>query len=420
MPRRRLYFGWWSVLALSITETVSFGILYYAYTVFVAPMARDLDASIAAVAGAYSLGLIVSGISAEWVGRWLDRHGARALMSAGSILAALMLWAWSGVQSLTGLYLVWFVMGFALAAVLYEPAFAVLAVWFERRRSLALTILTFVAGLASVIFIPLAGWLVEGLGWRQALVALAAILLAVTLPLHLTLLRRRPQDIGEQVDGGEMGSTSEARAPHTPTPSVEAADAVRSPAFALLTISFTASMMSLVALGVHLVPLLEARGLSALEAAGIGGLIGVAAMPGRLIFTPLGSWISRHAVTAAIFAAQLLGLLALLWIPDRWGITLFVVLFGVGFGAITPARAALVVETFGARAYGAISGRMSLIGTAARAAAPVVVGGMLQQNASGEVALGFLAALTLIAAVSVQAAAWARNDRARRAGASAR
>jgi MFS family permease len=252
--------------------------------------------------------------------------------------------------------------------------------------------------------------LVETLGWRQALVALALILLTITLPLHITLLRRRPEDIGEQVDGGPVKSATKNQ-PNRPTPpSIEASAAIRSPAFALLTISFTASMMAIVALGVHLVPLLQARGLSALDAAAIGGLIGVAAMPGRLIFTPLGAYISRHAVTAAIFAAQLLGLLALMWIPDRLGVTLFVVLFGVGFGAITPARAALVVETFGARWYGTISGRMSLIGTVARAAAPVGVGWLLERNPSGGLALGFVAILTLVAAVAVMAATWAPNE----------
>jgi hypothetical protein len=62
MSRRGVFHGWWSVLALSVTETVSYGILYYAFTVFVTPLARELGASIASVAGAYAVGVVVSGL----------------------------------------------------------------------------------------------------------------------------------------------------------------------------------------------------------------------------------------------------------------------------------------------------------------------------------------------------------------------
>ena len=407
MRGRKVFHGWWSVLALSVTETVSFGVLYYAFTVFVSPMARELGTSVATVAGAYAIGMVVSGLAAAPVGAWLDRHGARALMTAGSLGAGALLMAWSFVDGVVGLYLVWLLMGLVHAAVLYEPAFAVLAVWFDRHRSTALTVLTFIAGFASVIFLPLAGYLVETLGWREALRVLAVIVWVVTVPLHLLVLRRHPRDVGQEVDGGPAAARPAApRARHRrlPSPSIEPAAAFRSGAFAWLVVSFTASMMVLVALGVHLVPILEARGLGALDAAAVGGAVGLAALPGRLVFTPLGALVSRHAVTAAIFGAQALGLLALWWVPGSAGLTAFVVLFGLGFGAITPARAALVVETFGPAWYGTISGRMWLIGTAARALAPVALGWLVDAGVGYDTALQLLAALTLVAAVAVVAA----------------
>jgi len=391
MRGRKVFHGWWSVLALSITETVSFGVLYYAFTVFVSPMARELGTSVATVAGAYAIGMVVAGLAAAPVGAWLDRHGARALMTAGSLAAGALLMAWSFVDGVVALYLVWLLMGFVLAAVLYE------------HRSTALTVLTFIAGFASVIFLPLAGYLVEALGWREALRVLAVIVWLVTVPLHLLVLRRHPRDVGQEVDGGPATARPAApRArPRLASPSIEPAAAFRSGAFAWLVVSFTASMMVLVALGVHLVPILEARGLAALEAAAVGGAVGLAALPGRLVFTPLGALVSRHAVTAAIFGAQTLGLLALWWVPGSAGLTAFVVLFGLGFGAITPARAALVVETFGPAWYGTISGRMWLIGTAARAVAPVALGWLVDVGFGYGATLAPLAALTAVAAAAV-------------------
>jgi MFS family permease len=179
--RRGIYYGWVLVLTLAVTETTSFGVLYYAFTVFIDPMQEDLGWSRAALTGAFSLAQLVSGIAAIPVGRWLDRHGPRVLMTVGSCVAALLVLAWSRVVHLPAFYLIWAAVGIAGAAVLYEPAFVVVANWFVRRRSRALTVLTFIAGFASVIYIPLASWLVEAQGWRNALVTLALILALRTI-----------------------------------------------------------------------------------------------------------------------------------------------------------------------------------------------------------------------------------------------
>lgn len=76
---------------------------------------------------------------------------------------------------------IWIGIGLIHAAVLYEPAFALIAVWFRRMHSRALLVLTFFGGLASLVFIPLADWLVHAHGWRTALLILAAVLALVTI-----------------------------------------------------------------------------------------------------------------------------------------------------------------------------------------------------------------------------------------------
>ncbi len=142
---------WSLVAALSATETVSWGILYYAFAVLLVPMQRELELSAAQLSGAFSLGLLVSGLAAVGVGRYLDAHGPRALMASGSAAAAALVATWSQVDSLAAFYLIWVGIGLAMATVLYEPAFAVLAKSCRdpasRRR--ALTTLTLVGALAS-------------------------------------------------------------------------------------------------------------------------------------------------------------------------------------------------------------------------------------------------------------------------------
>src|SRR5215207_7944514 len=134
-------------------------------------------------------------------------------MTLGSIGGTLLLLAWARTDSLPAFYLLWLAMGSAMAATLYEPAFTVVAVWFHRLRSRALLLLTFVAGFASTIFLPVATRLIEQWGWRQALVALAVFLAVTTIPAHALILRRRPEDLGLLPDGEHHPETRDDHAP---------------------------------------------------------------------------------------------------------------------------------------------------------------------------------------------------------------
>src|SRR5256884_1303817 len=157
-------------------------------------MEADLGWSRVEITGAFSVGMGVAALAALPVGRWIDRHGARALMTAGSCLGTALLLVWSRVESLPALYAVWCLMGLALAATLYEPAFAAVVGWLATRgRDKALLTVTLAGALASTIFMPLEAWLVGRLGWRGALVALAVTLAVITIPLHALLLRPAPR-----------------------------------------------------------------------------------------------------------------------------------------------------------------------------------------------------------------------------------
>ena len=149
--------AWGIVGALSITETISWGILYYAFAVFLLPMQRELGYSAAQLTGAFSLALLVSAVAGIAVGRHLDRHSPRTVMTAGSVAGVLLVLAWSQVHGLLAFYALWIGIGVVMAAVLYEPAFTVLAKWFprsaERRR--AMTAMTLV-GRARQLHLPAA------------------------------------------------------------------------------------------------------------------------------------------------------------------------------------------------------------------------------------------------------------------------
>jgi MFS family permease len=387
------------LVAASLGQVTSWGVLYYSFAVFIAPMQAELGWSLAELTGTYSLALLLSGVAAIPVGRWLDRHGPRALMTAGSLAATLLVVAWAAIDSLLGFYLIWAGIGLVMAAVFYEPAFYIVANWFKRLRGRALTLLTFVGGLASVVYIPLASRLVDLYGWRAALLVLAAILALGTIPIHALLLRRHPADLGLEPDGGSVTGAT-AAIPVAPERSYTLPAAMRDPSFWWLAVAFVLATMATMAMTVHLIPYLMSEGYGRAFAAGTAGAVGLLALPGRLVFTPLGSVIQRRYVTALIFLLQALSLILLLVSQSTPGIIAFVILFGAGFGAITPARAALVAEAYGPAHYGSISGVFALCVTASRAAAPVGAGLLHAWSGGYTTVLWLLVAVSALAAVA--------------------
>lgn len=397
-----VYYGWVLVGTLSLTEMTSWGVLYYAFSVFLVPMQEELGWSRAAMTGAFSLALLFSGMAGVPVGRWLDRYGPRGLMTVGSIAATGFVLAWGTVTSLSAFYLIWTGIGITMATVLYEPAFVVVATWFARRRGRALTVLTFVAGFASVVSIPLSGWLIQTQGWRGALVTLAVILAVGTIPLHALVLRRRPEDLGLCIDGvGPRPSVVAEPTAIVLERSISLEVALRGTAFWWLTTAFVLNTLGVVALNVHLVPYLMDHGYEAGFAATAAGLVGVMALPGRLIFTPLGDRLPRSLVTAFLFLLQTLSLLVLLLVPNKSGVMGFVALFGAGFGAITPARAALVAEFYGPASYGSVSGMLGLFLNGARTLAPVGAAWGHDIGGGYELVLWLLVVMSAIGAVAI-------------------
>lgn len=398
-PTGRIFYGWVIAGTLAVTETISWGVLYYAFSVFLVPMQRELGWSPAVLAGAFSLALLVSGLAAPLVGRWVDRRGGRVLMTGGSILGSLLLLAWSRVQvdQAPLFYVIWAGLGLAMAATLYEPAFAVVTAWFERGRGRALLLLTLVAGFASTIFLPVATWLVAALGWRGALVALAGLLAATTVPAHALVLRRRPADLGLTIDGGAIPADPAVSEPAT---GVTARTALRDPGFWLLALAFFLGMLSTVAVGVHLIPYLITSGYSAGFAATATGLIGAMQVVSRVVVTAAGGRWPRVWLLAIVLVLQAVALIVLLIWTRPVGVIAAVILLGAGRGAMTLMRATIVAERYGRAHFGAVNGTVALFVGAAAALAPIGAGLAYDlANSYRPVFLG-LAAACLLAAIA--------------------
>ena len=354
------------VSTLSVTETITWGILYYAFGVLLAPMERDMGWSRAQSTAAFSIALLLAAAGAVPVGRLVDQGRARVMMTLGSCAGTLLLVLWARVESLHALYLVWAGIGLTMATVLYEPAFAVLAKWFVHDRERGFTILTLAAGLASTIFNPISSWLAGWLGWRQAVVVLAGFMGATTIPMHALLLRPHPRGDGE--------ASTAASVPSASGPDVDARAALRTATFWFLALAFLIQSFAHAGISLHSVPMLIEWGYPPTFAATMIGLVGVMQVLGRLVFAPLRTRLSSRSVTMLILAFQSVSFLVLWGVHGIYGLVAFVACFGISNGMATLVRASIVAELWGRTHYGAIAGALSVWSTLARAVAPVSIG----------------------------------------------
>ncbi len=414
--RPRIFHGWWIVAVLAVTETISWGILYYAYTVIQVPMGTELGLTSAQLAGAFSIAVLLTGATGVVVGRWLDARGPRGLMTAGAAVSALLVAAWSLVQDAAGLYLVLAGIGVARAAVLYDPAFAVVIRWFHRQRANALLAVTLVAGFASTVALPTTNALIERLGWRETLLVLAATLAGLTILPHWLVLRRDPADLGLNPDGADTPPPThpldEPGPEPSPTLKATATWAARQSAFRWYAAAFASQATAVIIIAVHLVPYLREAGHTAAFAAAATGSLGALSVTGRLVLTGAGRRVPFAHVAATMFTIQAAGIGVLLLAGHSpAGVIGFVMLFGIGFGVGTVARPVLLAQSFGVRRYATITGLMALVTTLATTAGPLGAGLARTQTGSYTPALVSVAMLCAAAAVSLLRASRPVTDR---------
>ncbi|MFZ0214625.1 MAG: MFS transporter [Candidatus Dormiibacterota bacterium] len=391
MPK--LYRGWTIVVALGAVTIVGYGTSQYLFGVLLPPVTQALGGNRAQLSAAYSAGLVVAAIVGVPIGRLVDRVGARGILAAGGAIAAATLLLLARATSLLELTLLWtFGVGLSMALTQYPVSFVVVANWFERRRPAAMALLTTIGGLSSPICIPLAGWLIATVGWRAALGVLA-VLAASTILIAVLFVRRRPEDLGLRPDGAAQPAHQVAPSARGGSTGETARNAVRRPAFWLLTAGGVATMFAANALQVHQVSFLITRGEAPLAAASIAGTIGLVSVPGRFLLNLAGQRVSPQRLLAAAMATMAVAVSVLVVLGGTGAALAYAVLYGVGYGAVTPLRGTVMALHFGRRSYGAITALQNLAVVGGSAAGPLAIGQLYDLQRTYRPAFVLLAAV---------------------------
>jgi MFS family permease len=354
--------------ALAIAQLVSWGSVYYAFSLFVVPMEQSMGWGRTSTEAALSVGLLVSGIAAYPVGTWIDRGHARLVMAAGSILASAMLLLWSQAHSLVTMFIVWTGLGGAIAAILYDPLFAVLTRDYPSSFRSKITLVTLVAGFASTVFIPLTQFLVDALGWRGALIALAAANLVICVPIHRCAIGRDRV----QADSASMANVTNDSARVRAEARASTRRALRTPTFWALVVCFTTYYATFAALTFHLVPLMVERKVPSGLLLTTMALIGPAQVAARALWFAVGRGLHPSVVGIVITVAFPVSVVVLLCAgTSPYLLVLFALIYGGANGMMTILRGTIVQDIMWTEGYGAVSGMLSLPSNIAKGIAPI-------------------------------------------------
>ena len=365
------------MFVLAAITNVGYGTIFYSFSILLGEDAAVEEFDRTLLSGALGLGVVVSGALAPIVGTLCDVTGSRRVFFAGAVLGSAGLAAFSKATEGWQVIAAWVLLvGPAMACTFYEPAYVTIDQWFAGRSTgTAIGVLTLVGGLSATIFIPLTQSLVENLGWRDAMLILAAVLLAIVGALALVFLKDRPREEARQ-ETLDLKGTYGALATglrHT------------NRAFWLVSISYFLGFVAVFAVLFHQVAYLQELGLPAGTAALAAGLVGFVGLPGRLFFPMLGDRVRPSFLIAAIFLMVALSVLFLPGAEERWQLYLYVGLFGLSFGAVLPMRAVIMGHHFGGPLYGRLMGlQFALLGLAT-AGGPFAAGAL--RDALGSYAL---------------------------------
>lgn len=383
------------VFWLSVGQLVSWGTLYYSFSLFLVHFERDLGLSRVDAAAAFSLALVVEGLLAFPAGRWIERGGARALMSAGSLLAGAGLLVVSHATTQTTLYFGFMLIGAAMAGTLYAPAFAVLIRRYPEGYRRAIITLTFLGGLASTVFIPLCAELISRLGWRHALAVMAGLHWLCVLPIHATLLR------GERLPSPAPGTRGDL-SPH-----------LRTLPFWGIACFFVIFGGVTTAVAAHLVPMLTEARLPAVWVVAIPAAIGALQTLGRLVLYVAERRWDVHRTNRWVPVLLPFALVLLLVATQRPAVALaaalgFGLCFGLANGMNTIVKATAMAQYVSQAYAGSLNGLIGLPASLARAAGPSMVAALWLVDAGYRLAL---VALILLASAAA-AAFWLAQRRA--------
>ena len=369
---KRIFYGWWIVLACFFIGLYVSSIVFFGFTAFFEPLVNEFGWSYTQVSFAASLRGIEMGITAPVVGFLVDRFGSRRLMLCGTITIGFGLILLSLTRSLAMFYGSFILLAFGAGGCTGVVLMNAVANWFSKNVGKALGVMACGFG-AGGLMIPLIVWLIDVYDWRTTLIILGLGMWVLGIPLSF-VIRNKPEQYGSVPDGTLVDDATPQCEIEGKTVEIGFKEALKKRSFLYLNLIEAIRIMALSTVVTHVMPYLSSVGISRPTAGLVAGGIPLFSVIGRFGFGWLADVFDKRHVMAVTCGLMGLGMLAFGYVQVRWVVYLFLLLFSPGFGGGNVIRGAILREYFGRDSFGRMLG--IIYGTAA-------IGGIIGPTLAG-------------------------------------
>jgi MFS family permease len=355
-------YGWVIVAAGALITCVAMGSMF-ALPVYLQPMADETGWTRAGISGAMTVGFIVMGIGGFAWGTLTDRIGARPVVLMAAVMLGLGLFIASRASNLIVFQFAYGGLVGASGGAFFAPLMATTVAWFEKNRSLAVSLVSLGGGVAPMVMTPLATVLIEMQGWRNAMMLTAIAATAIIVPASF-LIRRAPA-----VEAAPTATDVPASAPASAGSPI--LDVMRKPQFIVLAAVF------FLCCGAHSGPIFHTVsyamlcGATALQAASIYSVEGLAGLFGRVIFGVLGDRLGVKRVIIGGLVLQAVGIYTYIYVGQLTQFYMLAAVLGLAYGGVMPLYAVLARDYFPARVMGTVLGGITMTSSIGMAFGPV-------------------------------------------------
>jgi len=356
-------YGWIIVAAGAVITCVAMGSMF-ALPVYLQPMAEDTGWTRAGISTAMTVGFIVMGVAGFGWGALSDRIGARPVVLIAAVLLGAGLVLASRASNVEMFQLAYGGMVGAAGGAFFAPIISATLSWFDKNRSLAVSLVSIGAGVAPMVMTPLASLLIQTYGWRSAMLTIAIAAVVIVVPAGL-LIRRAPQ-----VADAPAPASAAVQPAATRQPSAAFA-ALRTPQFIVLATTFFLCCAAHSGPIFHTVSYAMICGATPLGAAAIYSVEGVAGLFGRLIFGTLADRVGVRRVIVGGLLLQAVGIYTYIYVSQINQFYLLALVLGTAYGGVMPLYSVLAREYFSPRVMGTVLGAATMTSSIGMAFGPV-------------------------------------------------
>ena len=408
---QKTYYGWYVLGAVSSINFANAATAIGMLTVFILPFTDEFGWTRTEISAATSIGAVLGASASLLTGRLTDRYGARLPLAVGAVLIIVATLNLAAMQSLLWFYIAFSVARLADQAFVQTPSSPVVVRWFLRHRGRALAILLLSASAGGVILPPLVQEIIDAWNWRLAWVMLACVMFLAGLLPTVLLVRRQPEDMGLELDGGGRidSEDDDTRAPGASLHDAPEAlwsfpEALSTPTLWILLASTVAAGVAGAGVALHLVPYLVEEGLQVRVAVGAVSVGFFASAVGNFVWGLLADRMPTRPLLVMALLLRLAGMGVLLIVSDVKTAYLFAAINGFTEGGLRTLTTLLMSEYYGRQNFGSIFGLTRALQVAGFAAGPLIAGAAYDATASyGTAFLAFLALVALACALVAMA-----------------